>query len=98
MQTPSSNEHTGSHWQGNSCLDCPWVPYRDDGQTMLPSFEDIPDGPLPREPRPPRRRRPHAPEPDSEPLFEDDPTLPGNRRIAITLLREAPPLPADHGL
>ncbi|MEZ5995966.1 MAG: flagellar motor protein MotB [Hyphomonadaceae bacterium] len=31
---------------------------------------------------------------DSEPLFADDPTLPGNRRIAITLLREAPPLPA----
>ncbi len=35
---------------------------------------------------------------DSEPMFADDPTLPGNRRIAITLLREAPPLPADHGL
>jgi chemotaxis protein MotB len=35
---------------------------------------------------------------DSEPLFNDDPTLPGNRRIAITLLREAPPLPADAGL
>jgi chemotaxis protein MotB len=35
---------------------------------------------------------------DSEPLFSDDPTTPGNRRIAITLLREAPPLPADHGL
>jgi chemotaxis protein MotB len=35
---------------------------------------------------------------DSEPLFADDPTVPGNRRIAITLLREAPPLPADHGL
>ncbi len=35
---------------------------------------------------------------DSEPLFADDPTLPGNRRIAITLLREAPPLPADHQL
>lgn len=35
---------------------------------------------------------------DSEPLFADDPTLPGNRRIAITLLREAPPLPANHGL
>ena len=35
---------------------------------------------------------------DSEPLFADDPTLPGNRRIAITLLREAPPLPSDHGL
>jgi len=35
---------------------------------------------------------------DSEPMFPDDPTLPGNRRIAITLLREAPPLPANHGL
>jgi chemotaxis protein MotB len=35
---------------------------------------------------------------DSEPLFNDDPTQPGNRRIAITLLREAPPLPAGHGL
>jgi chemotaxis protein MotB len=35
---------------------------------------------------------------DSEPLFADDPTLPGNRRIAITLLREAPALPADHNL
>lgn len=35
---------------------------------------------------------------DSEPLFADDPTLPGNRRIAITLLREAPPLPSDHDL
>jgi chemotaxis protein MotB len=35
---------------------------------------------------------------DSEPMFADDPTLPGNRRIAITLLREAPPLPADYGL
>ncbi|MBI3437310.1 MAG: OmpA family protein [Proteobacteria bacterium] len=35
---------------------------------------------------------------DSEPMFPDDPTLPGNRRIAITLLREAPPLPADHDL
>lgn len=35
---------------------------------------------------------------DSEPLFADDPTLPGNRRIAITLLREAPPLPLGHGL
>jgi chemotaxis protein MotB len=35
---------------------------------------------------------------DSEPLFPDDPTLPGNRRITITLLREAPPLPAGHSL
>ena len=32
---------------------------------------------------------------DSEPLFPDDPTLPGNRRISITLLREAPVLPPD---
>jgi chemotaxis protein MotB len=35
---------------------------------------------------------------DSEPLFPDDPTLPGNRRISITLLREAPVLPPGHGL
>ncbi|MEZ6021939.1 MAG: OmpA family protein [Hyphomonadaceae bacterium] len=35
---------------------------------------------------------------DSEPLFPDDPTLPGNRRIEITLLREAPPLPEGYGL
>ena len=31
----------------------------------------------------------------SEPLYPDDPTLPGNRRIAITLLREKPVLPPD---
>lgn len=35
---------------------------------------------------------------NSEPLFPDDPTLPGNRRIAIVLLREAPVLPPDNGL
>ena len=34
----------------------------------------------------------------SEPLYPDDPTLPGNRRIAIVLLREAPVLPPDKGL
>ena len=34
----------------------------------------------------------------SEPLYPDDPSLPGNRRIAIVLLREAPVLPPDHGL
>jgi chemotaxis protein MotB len=28
-----------------------------------------------------------------DPLFADDPTLPSNRRITITLLREAPVLP-----
>lgn len=80
MQTPSSNENTGSRWQGSPCVDCPWVPCRDDGQTMLPSFEDIPDGPLPREPRPPRRRRPSAPAPDSEPLFEIE--EPNNGEVA----------------
>ena len=31
-------------------------------------------------------------------LPPDDPTLPGNRRIAIVLLREAPVLPANPGL
>ena len=35
---------------------------------------------------------------DSEPLFPDDPTQPGNRRISITLLREAPALPPGHAL
>jgi chemotaxis protein MotB len=34
----------------------------------------------------------------SEPLYPDDPALPGNRRIAIVLLREAPVLPPDHGM
>ena len=34
----------------------------------------------------------------SEPLYPDDPDLPGNRRISIVLLREAPVLPPDHGL
>jgi chemotaxis protein MotB len=32
---------------------------------------------------------------NSDPLFADDPTLPGNRRIAILLMREAPVLPPD---
>ena len=35
---------------------------------------------------------------DADPLFPDDPTLPGNRRISITLLREAPVMPPDHAL
>ena len=35
---------------------------------------------------------------NSDPLFADDPTLAGNRRIAIILLREAPVLPTDAGL
>lgn len=34
----------------------------------------------------------------SEPLYPDDPTLAGNRRISIILLREAPVLPPDQGL
>ena len=33
---------------------------------------------------------------NSDPLFPDDPTLAGNRRIAIVLLREKPVLPPDH--
>ena len=32
---------------------------------------------------------------NSDPLFPDDPTLAGNRRIAIVLLREKPVLPPD---
>lgn len=34
----------------------------------------------------------------SDPLYPDDPTLPGNRRIAVVLLREAPVLPTDSSL
>jgi len=34
----------------------------------------------------------------SEPLYPDDPSLPGNRRVSITLLREAPVVPPDHRL
>ena len=30
---------------------------------------------------------------DSQPLFPDDPTLPANRRVTITLMRENPPVP-----
>jgi chemotaxis protein MotB len=30
-----------------------------------------------------------------QPLFPDDPTLPANRRVTITLMREDPPLPPD---
>lgn len=30
---------------------------------------------------------------DTEPMFPDNPYLPANRRVTITLLREAPPLP-----
>ena len=30
---------------------------------------------------------------DGQPLFPDDPTLSANRRVTITLMREAPPLP-----
>ncbi len=32
---------------------------------------------------------------DSDPLFPDDPTLAGNRRIALVLLRDAPVLPPN---
>jgi chemotaxis protein MotB len=32
----------------------------------------------------------------SDPLYPDDPTLAGNRRVAIVLLREAPVLPPNH--
>ncbi len=32
---------------------------------------------------------------NAEPLYPDDPTLPGNRRIAIVLMREKPVLPPD---
>jgi chemotaxis protein MotB len=33
----------------------------------------------------------------SDPLYPDDPMLPGNRRITITVLKEAPVLPPNQG-
>jgi chemotaxis protein MotB len=30
---------------------------------------------------------------DTQPLFPDDPYVASNRRVTITLMREAPPLP-----
>lgn len=35
---------------------------------------------------------------DSDPMFVDDPGLPGNRRISLLLMREAPVLPPGHSL
>ncbi len=32
---------------------------------------------------------------DTEPLFPDDPYIATNRRVTITLMREAPPVPPD---
>jgi chemotaxis protein MotB len=32
---------------------------------------------------------------DTQPLFPDDPYMAANRRVTITLMREAPPVPAD---
>jgi chemotaxis protein MotB len=34
----------------------------------------------------------------SEPLYPDDPYMPGNRRISVVLLREAPVMPSGHKL
>jgi chemotaxis protein MotB len=31
---------------------------------------------------------------DTQPLFPDDPYIAANRRVTITLMQEAPPLPA----
>jgi chemotaxis protein MotB len=35
---------------------------------------------------------------DTQPLFPDDPYIASNRRVTITLMREAPPLPPNSGL
>jgi chemotaxis protein MotB len=32
---------------------------------------------------------------DTQPLFPEDPFIAANRRVTITMLREAPPLPPD---
>jgi chemotaxis protein MotB len=33
---------------------------------------------------------------ETQPLFPDDPYIAANRRVTITILREAPPIPPDH--
>lgn len=35
---------------------------------------------------------------DTEPLFPDDPYMPANRRVTVTLLKEAPPTPVSRSL
>lgn len=35
---------------------------------------------------------------DTEPLFPDDPYMPANRRVTLTLLKEAPPTPVMKGI
>ena len=32
---------------------------------------------------------------DTDPLFPDDPYIAANRRVTVTLMREAPPVPPD---
>jgi len=32
---------------------------------------------------------------DTDPLFPDDPYMAANRRVTITMMREAPPVPPD---
>jgi chemotaxis protein MotB len=32
---------------------------------------------------------------DTQPLFPDDPSVAANRRVTITLMQEAPPLPTS---
>jgi len=32
---------------------------------------------------------------DTEPLFPDNPSMSPNRRVTITLMKEAPPIPAN---
>ena len=32
---------------------------------------------------------------DTQPLFPDDPFVASNRRVTITLMREAPPMPVN---
>ena len=35
---------------------------------------------------------------DTDPLFPDDPFMAANRRVTITMMREAPPVPPDCSL
>ena len=35
---------------------------------------------------------------DTEPMFPDNPYMPANRRVTVTLLKEAPSVPLTRGL
>ena len=82
----SISGHTSADWRGGE-LDSDWAlssGRADAARRILQASGVSPD-----------RVYQVAGKANSEPLYPDDPSLPGNRRIAIVLLREAPVLPPE---